>query len=136
MKTPGNQKRTGSSATRPLRARAEEPRFLGPALPLRVNGRAGGHGAPRSALSGLLRAYMEALGFKDASVTLRLVGPAECRALNRRFRALDRSTDVLSFPAGSARPAPGFKGYLGDLALCPAYAWRRRGRFDPDFGAE
>jgi probable rRNA maturation factor len=87
-------------------------------------------------LRGLLGAYLDALGMAGASLTLSLVGAAECRELNRRFRNKDRCTDVLSFPSGEGLRKAGFDGYLGDLALCPSYAWRKRGRFDPDFGGE
>ena len=50
---------------------------------------------------------------------IRLVGPAESRRLNARFRGRDRPTNVLSFPAAGfpvasgAEPAP-----LGDLVIC------------------
>ena len=108
---------------------------MGPAG-VRVVGRAPGHGAPAAALEALMRVYLKALGLGRASVTLSLVSPAQCRALNRRFRGLGKATDILSFPALEGLRRAGFGGYLGDLALCPAYAWRRRGRFDPDFGGE
>ncbi len=101
-----------------------------------VLGRVPGHGAPRRALQAVLEVYCGALGLGRAGLTLRLVDEDQCRLLNLRFRGLDRPTDVLYFPAEATAPAPGFRGYLGDLALCPPYAWRRRGRFNPDFGAE
>jgi len=49
-----------------------------------------------------------------------VVGPAESRRLNARFRGRDRPTNVLSFPAaelpvaGAEDPSP-----LGDLVICP-----------------
>lgn len=91
---------------------------------------------PAAALKGLLQAYLEGLGSPAAGVTLRLVGLRSSRDLNRRFRGLDAPTDILSFPMLEG-PAPrGFKGYLGDLALCLPYAWAKRGRFARDFGGE
>jgi probable rRNA maturation factor len=54
-----------------------------------------------------------------SSLTIRLVGAAESRRLNRRWRGKDRPTNVLSFPGGDtglARlPQP---MELGDLAIC------------------
>jgi probable rRNA maturation factor len=40
-------------------------------------------------------------------VSVALVSDASIRALNRRYRGLDYATDVLSFPAADAGPAPG-----------------------------
>ena len=55
-----------------------------------------------------LRAYATAaLGRGD--VTLRVVGAAEARRLNARFRGRDYATNVLSFPYG---------GDAGDVILC------------------
>lgn len=44
-------------------------------------------------------------------LTLRIVGSAESRTLNRRYRDKDKPTNVLSFPSD----AP---GVLGDLVIC------------------
>lgn len=41
---------------------------------------------------------------------------AEMRSLNKRWRGLDKPTDVLSFPADDPE-APGEAKYLGDIAL-------------------
>jgi probable rRNA maturation factor len=87
-------------------------------------------------MAGLLGCYLAGLGLPKADVALKLTGLDGIRRLNRGFRGLDQATDVLSFPALDARPPRGFSGHLGDLALCPAYAWAKRGRFHRDFGAE
>lgn len=50
------------------------------------------------------------------ALAIRVVGGAEGRALNRRWRGRDHATNVLSFPAGSGplpAPAP-----LGDVVIC------------------
>ncbi|HTB34807.1 MAG TPA: rRNA maturation RNase YbeY [bacterium] len=103
---------------------------------MEVLGRCPGHGAPAAAMAGLLGAYLAALALPRAEVALKLTGLEGIRRLNAGFRALDRATDVLSFPALEGKPAAGFAGHLGDLAYCPAYAWSKRGRFHRDFGAE
>jgi len=67
---------------------------------------------------------------KELALTIRVVGAAESRRLNRTWRAKDKPTNVLSFPAGPF--APGNNGVpsrlstkefsalheLGDLAIC------------------
>ena len=54
-------------------------------------------------------------------MTIRLVGVEESRALNRRWRGVDRPTDVLAFPAAAMPEAPDGAAALtplGDLAVC------------------
>ena len=56
-----------------------------------------------------------------AWVSVLLCGDTRMRRLNREFRKIDRSTDVLSFPAGD--PA-----FLGDVAVDVPYAARQARR--------
>jgi probable rRNA maturation factor len=65
-------------------------------------------GAPAAAR---LRAWARAAYRGRLEVTLRVVGTAEGRRLNRSFRARDRATNVLSFSYGR-RPL------RGDIVLC------------------
>lgn len=51
-------------------------------------------------------------------VSLRIVGAAESRKLNRHWRAEDHATNVLSFPAGEMPELDGDVPSLGDLAVC------------------
>jgi probable rRNA maturation factor len=53
-----------------------------------------------------LRAWARAAG--RLPITIRIVGRAEGRRLNRQFRKKDHATNVLSFPYGKS----------GDLVLC------------------
>lgn len=64
---------------------------------------------------------------RELALTIRVVGAAESRRLNRTWRSKDKPTNVLSFP--SALLAPGQNGVpsrfpakelseLGDLAIC------------------
>jgi probable rRNA maturation factor len=63
-----------------------------------------------------------ALGRRAAGreIGVSVVGPAESRRLNARFRGRDKPTNVLSFPVAElgdmhgAEPRP-----LGDLVICP-----------------
>ena len=62
-------------------------------------------------------------------VTVALVGDRQIRRLNRRFRGLDRVTDVLAFPMDGAAPDPGPLGsgprYLGDIVIATDRARRQ-----------
>ena len=49
---------------------------------------------------------------------VRIVGTAESRRLNARYRGRDRATNVLSFPAPTLPDGPGQP--LGDLVICAA----------------
>jgi probable rRNA maturation factor len=53
---------------------------------------------------------------RDAELAIRIVDEAESRALNRRFRGKDRSTNVLAFPA--ELPPELQLPLLGDLVIC------------------
>ena len=64
---------------------------------------------------------------KEIELTIRVVGAAESRRLNRTWRSKDKPTNVLSFPAATLSPGttgepPRFPAKefseLGDLAIC------------------
>ena len=77
-------------------------------------------GAPSA---GRLRQWARAArGRGNGEITLRIVGPAESRALNRRYRKKDKPTNVLSFPYDD--PAPDRKRVLGDVVICAAVVAR------------
>ncbi len=52
----------------------------------------------------------------DAEVSLRVVDAAEGAALNRRYRASAKPTNVLAFPAGIAVEQG--RSLLGDIVIC------------------
>ena len=80
-------------------------RRLGLAVQYGVRGR----GVPTRAQ---LRRWARAALERDASVTVRVVGNGESRALNRAFRGKDRPTNVLTFVMSEG---PRLEG---DLVLC------------------
>ena len=56
---------------------------------------------------------------RPSSLTIRLVGSAESRRLNRTWRGKDKPTNVLSFPGGDAGLAVPLQSMeVGDLAIC------------------
>lgn len=66
----------------------------------------------------LRRWVCAALGRRLAGgdLTVRIVGRAESRSLNRRYRSKDKPTNVLSFPATVTRAED--RRRLGDLVVC------------------
>ena len=75
------------------------------------------------------------LGFAPESVTIQLISDENMARLNETFRKKQGSTDVLSFPANGARPAPGAE-YVGDIAISPETARRNARRFSRSFPVE
>jgi probable rRNA maturation factor len=55
-----------------------------------------------------------------AEVSVRVVDAAEMRQLNGEFREQDKSTNVLSFPAGDIAGLPADAMPLGDIVVCAA----------------
>ncbi len=53
---------------------------------------------------------------QDAALSLRITSDEPVRALNARYRGVDKTTDVLSFPDGSLDPESGVP-YLGDIVI-------------------
>jgi probable rRNA maturation factor len=91
----------------------------------------GGLAAPlRRALAARLRAALGLLGRSRSQVTVLLTGDEEIRALNLRYRKLDRATDVLSFHqqelAGETDEA-GDGAFLGDIVISLETVLRRAG---------
>ena len=65
-----------------------------------------------------LRKWAKAALMQDAAVTLRIVGEAEGRSLNRDFRGKDYATNVLTFVYDDVAPL------VGDIVLCAPVAAR------------
>ena len=61
-------------------------------------------------------------------VAVALVGDRKMRALNRRYRGVDRATDVLAFPvdgSGPGRAPRGAPRVLGDIVIATGVARRQ-----------
>jgi rRNA maturation RNase YbeY len=77
--------------------------------------RAGGKKFPAGKVKNLASAILKLLGKEDSELSIALIGNAEMRTLNARFRNKDYPTDVLSFPA--ERDLPGTASLLGDVII-------------------
>ncbi|MER2551800.1 MAG: rRNA maturation RNase YbeY [Thauera sp.] len=92
-----------------------------PVLKLKVQKAVDGEDRANAPKKNHIRRWAQAALREDAEVTVRLVGEAEGRALNRDYRAKDYATNVLTFAyaEGAELPAQAEDGPLaGDLALC------------------
>ena len=79
------------------------------ALELAIQGRGAFEGLPaRATLARWIRATLE----RDGEITLRLVGAAEARRLNRDYRGRDYATNVLTFDYAQAPVV------RADIVLC------------------
>ncbi len=62
---------------------------------------------------------------RPLSLSVLLCGDARMRTLNRRFRRIDRPTDVLSFPFEESSLSSLSSSFLGDLVIDVPYAARQ-----------
>ena len=63
----------------------------------------------------MIAGCLDRLGTHGAEVHLVLTEDRTIRDLNRRFRGIDRATDVLSFPDGDTLPSGGL--FLGEIVI-------------------
>lgn len=82
--------------------------------------RAGGKKFPVGKVKALASAILKVLGKEGSELSIALIGNAEMRRLNARFRHKDYPTDVLSFPAD--RNVPGTASLLGDVIISVDHA--------------
>ena len=87
-------------------------------------------GAPSTAVQGL-GAWLARIAPRSArgALTVAIVSDGQIRALNKRFRRVDKVTDVLSFP--SDLPV-----HLGDIAIARGMATRQARRLGHSVKAE
>lgn len=70
-----------------------------------------------------------ALRSPAAEVSVAFVDDAQIHGLNRRFRQVDRPTDVLSFPSGDGPAGDGAPAPLGDVVISLETAFRQAVEF-------
>ncbi len=79
----------------------------------------------RSRVRRAIRAVVAAARVEPMEVSVSLIDDDEMRALNARWRGVDRATDVLSFAAQDGAAMPGTDDQLGDLVVSLATARRQ-----------
>lgn len=84
-------------------------------MPVEIVRRYGGKGVPSRKLKPLARRILQLTGHEHSELTIGLIGNAEMRRLNAKFRNKDYPTDVLSFPA--QQNLPGAMHLLGDVII-------------------
>jgi probable rRNA maturation factor len=80
--------------------------------PLKIDLQIGSR-AVRPPTSAQLRRWAREALKRPGEITVRIVGAAEARRLNRRYRGEDHATNVLSFPYALSR-----RMVQGDIVLC------------------
>ena len=79
----------------------------------------------RERLARTLWRALDGEGLAGAEVTLLLVGDRRIHELNRRWRGVDRPTDVLAFPQREGEGGDLHPGVLGDVVISVATAARQ-----------
>ena len=96
----------------PTSATGTSRRVLRPRRRLKLHFQLGSRALPAPAASQVRRWAIAALR-SSCEITVRIVGTAEGRRLNTRYRGETRATNVLSFPYGRSRGM-----VQGDIVLC------------------
>ena len=70
---------------------------------------------------------LEALQLENKTADIYIISEAKSKELNRKYRGVDASASVLSFPetVGFPRPEEKEGQYLGEIFITPAYLKRR-----------
>jgi probable rRNA maturation factor len=79
-----------------------------------------GRRAPRALIARAVSSALDLHDRRGAVVVVLLTTDEAVQALNRKFRKVDETTDVLTFPGGEFQGAP-----LGDIAIAVSYAARQ-----------
>lgn len=80
-----------------------------------------------------LQRLLEAVGEEHSSISLSLVDDKQIKELNRRHRAQDKATDVMSFPQRThhrERLLYGVEQLLGDIVISVETARRQAAEYD------
>lgn len=87
-------------------------------------------------LAAIVRTVLAGEGRRAGEIGLRLTGDDELRELNRRWRRIDRATDVISFAYDEDEPDAATRPVTGDLVVSLDRVREQAGRFRVTIGAE
>lgn len=82
------------------------------------------------------RQVLRAVGRQKAELSLLVVDDLRMRELNRQWRGIDRTTDVLSFSQVEDEPEAGAAAVLGDVVISAPTARRQASRYKRTIGGE
>ena len=76
----------------------------------------------KKALTCLAKQVLKIKGLRDTELSILFVGKRRIRGLNKRYRGIDRVTDVLAFSMREGTDANLHPQILGDVVICPEIA--------------
>ncbi|MGI6278788.1 MAG: rRNA maturation RNase YbeY [Patescibacteria group bacterium] len=76
-----------------------------------------GYSFDRQFLRKKIKTYLANKGLGDIELSLAFIGKRKMRQLNRKYRDLNKVSDVLAFPQNEERTPKG-KLVLGDIVVC------------------
>jgi len=80
----------------------------------------------KKAIISLAKQALKIKGIRDAELSILFVGKRRIRGLNKRYRRIDRATDVLAFSMREGTNANLHPRILGDVVICPEIAKESR----------
>ena len=80
----------------------------------------------KKATACLAKQVLKIKGLRGAELSILFVGKRRIRGLNKRYRKIDRATDVLAFSMREGTGAYLHPQILGDVVICPEIAKESR----------
>lgn len=90
----------------------------------------------QASLRRLIAQIMKAEGYGRNTLTLILADSGRLRRLNRKYRQIDRVTDVISFAMREGQPHPGATSELGDIYISLPRTRRQARQYRVSFDQE
>jgi probable rRNA maturation factor len=94
-------------------------------MDIQIQNRQSTQSLPLPSIRLFLEKCLESLGLCEAELSVLFVSDSEIRQLNRQYRDLDRSTDVLAFSMREGEDTQINPGVLGDIVISAETAQRQ-----------